>query len=89
MRLCGNFISLRLPPRGSLAPRCSRSLVGLLLRLGVRVIGYFTHVSVELVEGKGQATRLSLSSAPLIHQLSSGARGAAAAPSQASSGAPR
>lgn len=34
---------------------------------------------VELVEGKGQATRLSLSCTALIHQLLSGMRGAAAA----------
>lgn len=61
------------------ASRCSRLLIGLLPCIGVRVIGYFTRVRVELVEGKGQATRLSLSCTTLIHQLLSGTRGAAAA----------
>lgn len=76
---CGNFISFLLPLHGSPASRCSRLLIGLLLCIGVRVIGYFTRVRVELVEGKGQATRLSLSCTALIHQLLSGTRGAAAA----------
>lgn len=61
------------------ASRCSRLLIGLLPCIGVRVIGYFTRVRVELVEGKGQATGLSLSCTTLIHQLLSGTRGAAAA----------
>lgn len=65
----------RAPP----ASHCSRLLIGLLLCIGVRVIGYFTRVRVELVEGKGQATRLSLSCTALIHQLLSGTRGAAVA----------
>lgn len=46
-----------------------RLLIGLLLCVGVRVIDYFTRVRVELVKGKGQATRLSLSCTALIHQL--------------------
>ena len=63
---------------------CSRLLIGLLLCIGVRLIGYFTRVRVELVEGKGQAPRLSLSCTALIHQLLSGTRGAAAALSRLS-----
>lgn len=76
---CGNFISFLLPVQGSPASHCSRLLISLLLCTGVRVIGYFTRVRVELVEGKGQATRLSLSCTMLIHQLLSGTRGAAVA----------
>lgn len=67
------------PSTGSPASHCSRLLISLLLCIGVRVIGYFTRVRVELVEGKGQATRLSLSGTALIHQLLSGTRGAAVA----------
>lgn len=76
---CGNFILFLLPPQGSPASHCSPLLIGLLLGTGVRVIGYFTRVRVELVEGKGQATGLSLSCSALIHQLLSGTKGAAAA----------
>lgn len=48
---------------------CSRLLIGLLLCIGVRVIGYFTRVRLELVKGKGQATGLSPPCTALIHQL--------------------
>lgn len=57
----------------------SHFLISLLLSIGVGVIGYFTHVRVELAEGKGQATRLSASCTTVIHQLLSGTRKATAA----------
>lgn len=55
-----------------LTSHSSHLLISLLLSIGVRVIGYFTHVRVELAEGKGQATRLSVSCTTVIHQLLSG-----------------
>lgn len=64
------------------APPTSHSshlLISLLLSIGDRVIGYFTHVRVELAEGKGQATRLSMSSTTVIHQLLSDTRKASVA----------
>lgn len=66
-------------PLHSPTSHSSHLLISLLLSIGVRVIGYFTHVRVELVEGKGQATRLSMSCTTVIHQLLSGTRKATAA----------
>ena len=60
------------PPPPSSMSRSSHLLIGLLLSIGVAVIGYFTHVRAELAEGKGQATRLSVSYTTVIHQLLSG-----------------
>lgn len=57
----------------------SHLLISLLLSIGVRVIGCFTHVRVELAEGKGQATRLSVSCSKAIHQLLSDTKKATAA----------
>lgn len=53
--------------------RHSHLRIGLFLVIDLAVIGYFTHIRLELVEGKGQATRLSLPHTALIHQLLSGA----------------
>lgn len=72
-----NFFFLRL--QGSAVPHSGRLPISLLLSIGAGVIGYFTHVRVELAEGKGQATRLSVSCTTVIHQLLSGTRKAAAA----------
>lgn len=69
-----NFILFFFHLQGSPMSHSSHLLISLLLSIRIRVIGYFTHVRVELVEGKGQATRLSVSCTTLIHQLSSGTR---------------
>jgi len=49
----------------------SNLLIGLLLSIGIPVIGYFTLVRLDLAECKGQATSLSGSCKPVVHQLSS------------------
>lgn len=77
--LVGLYLILPPSTRLSPVPRSSRLLISLLLSIGVGVIGYFTHVRVELAEGKGQATRLSVSCTTVIHQLLSGTRKATAA----------
>lgn len=66
----------------------SHLLIGLLLSIGVSVIGYFTHVRVELAEGKGQATSLSVPGSTVIHQLWSGTGRATTALSKALCQAP-
>ena len=53
------------------ASHSSNLLIGLLLSIGIPVIGYFTLVRLKLAECKGQATSLSGSCKPVIHQLSS------------------
>lgn len=68
-----------LPLQGFTMSHSSDLLISLLLSIGVGVIGYFTHVRVELAEGKGQATRLSVSCIRVIHQLLSGTRKATVA----------
>lgn len=75
------LVELILPPPLQESPmsHSSHSLISLLLSIGVVVIGYFTHVRVELAEGKGQATRLSVSCTTVIHQLLSGTRKGTAA----------
>lgn len=79
--LAGGTLSYSyLPLQGSPMSHSSHLLISLLLSIGVGVIGYFTHVRVELAEGKGQATRLSVACTTAIHQLlSSGTRKATAA----------
>ena len=55
----------------AIASHSSNLLIGLLLSIGIPVIGYFTLVRLELAECKGQATSLSGSCKPVVHQLSS------------------
>lgn len=74
-----NLIRFFLHLQCSLMSHSSHLLISLLLSVGVSVIGYFTHVRVELAEGKGQATRLSVSCTAVIHQLLSGTRKATVA----------
>lgn len=74
-----NFVLFFLPLQGSPMSHSSHLLISLLLSIGIGVIGYFTHVKVELAEGKGQATSLSVSCTRVIHQLLSGTRKATVA----------